>query len=269
MNRKIYTVIDFIKDNLSDKAQLDAFISKAEKTTVKELAMSYSVKADFMRNVLKKLNVTPLHRAGGKKRFSLTEKLGRDFVAKQTVDDLVTITGYSKNYIKFLLRSEGYLPVTFHSKETKFAAGTSLHDIYYNMLKRCYKKENKHYRHYGGRGVKVCEEWKKSCRNFYKWAEESGYKKGLTLERIDVNKDYSPDNCCWIPYKRQAYNKTNSIFIVYKGERKCLGEWATVLGINYDTLFDRIFKFHWEIDKAFETIPIDIVKSRQKISPKI
>lgn len=267
MYGKLYTVIDFINDNLSTKDNLDSFVTVAQTRTIKELSQMYGVKYSFMRKLLSKLNITPLHIVGGRKKLCLTEKYGSEFIRSHSVDELSVISGVSRSYIKYLLRLEGYLPKNFQSNETLFAfENPSLHNIYYNMLKRCYNKNNASFKYYGKKGITVCEQWKNSCRNFYAWAQESGYKKGLTLERKDVTKGYSPDNCCWIPYKKQACNKHNSIRVTYKGETKCLGEWAHIIGIPYDTLYDRIFKYRWELEQAFGTPSVDIVKSRNNLT---
>ena len=267
MYGKLYTVIDFINDNISTKDNLDSFVKVAQTKTIKELSQMYGVKYSFMRKLLFKLNITPLRVAGGRKKLCLTEKYGAEFIRSHSVDEISVISGVSRSYVKYLLRLEGHLPKKCHSNETLFAfENPSLHNIYYNMIKRCYDKNNASFKHYGKKGIEVCEKWKNSCRNFYAWAQESGYKKGLTLERKDVTKGYSPDNCCWIPYKEQAWNKRNSIKITYKGETRCLGEWARILGINYDTLYDRIFKWRWEIEKAFEIQAVDILNSRNNLT---
>lgn len=267
MYGKLYTVIDFINDNLSTKDSLDSFVKVAQTKTIKELSQMYGVKYGFMRKLLFKLNITPLRITGGRKKLCLTEKYGAEFIRSHSVDEISVISGVSRSYVKYLLRLEGHLPKKCHSNETLFAfENPSLRNIYYNMIKRCYDNNNASFKHYGKKGIVVCEKWKNSCRNFYAWAQESGYKKGLTLERKDVTKGYSPDNCCWIHYKRQAYNKHNSIKITYKGETRCLGEWARILGINYDTLYDRIFKWRWEIERAFETQAVDILNSRNNLT---
>ena len=80
------------------------------------------------------------------------------------------------------------------------------------MKGRCSTKTNHKYPIYGGRGIKVCEDWFNDFLSFYNWAYSNGYKEGLSIERIDVNGDYSPENCCWIPLSEQNKNKRNSIY---------------------------------------------------------
>lgn len=87
---------------------------------------------------------------------------------------------------------------------------TRVYRIRKYMLKRCNNPNHKDYKSYGGRGIKVCNEWANNtdgAKNFYKWAYENGYTDDLTLDRIDVNGDYEPKNCRWIPRKRQEWNK--------------------------------------------------------------
>lgn len=125
--------------------------------------------------------------------------------------------------------------------------------VYYNMLKRCHHPDNKGYANYGARGIYVCEEWRKDCKAFYKWARDNGYKEGLTIDRIDNNKGYSPDNCRWTTWKVQTVNRKCTRWIEYKGERHTLKEWESITGISYQILADRIFRYGWTIERALTT----------------
>ena len=119
---------------------------------------------------------------------------------------------------------------------------------YKAMMERCYRAKAKNYHNYGGRGIAVCEEWH-NILNFEKWVKDSGYAKGLTLERMDVNGNYCPENCSWVNKKAQANNRRNTMYLEYKGETHTISEWADLLGINRSTLNNRIYR-GWTIEKA-------------------
>ena len=104
------------------------------------------------------------------------------------------------------------------------------------MKDRCYRNSCSNYCDYGGRGIKICDEWLNDFSTFKEWALSNGYREGLTIERKDVNGDYCPENCCWIPKSEQAKNRRNSHFITYKGETKTLSDWSKELHIDRETV---------------------------------
>lgn len=112
---------------------------------------------------------------------------------------------------------------------------------YHSMMDRCYREKANNYPFYGGRGIKVCPEWH-NIEAFEKWANESGFRKGMTLERKEVNGDYCPENCTWATPKQQANNRRNTIVIEYNGERHTASEWAEILGICSSTLKNRHYR---------------------------
>lgn len=130
-----------------------------------------------------------------------------------------------------------------HKTEREYLnqSGTRLYRIYKLMKDRCYNLNNPKFKDYGGRGIQICEEWLKSYNNFYTWAINNGYSENLTIDRTNVDKDYSPDNCTWLPFSLQGLNKRNTIKLTYKGETKPLVKWAKELNINYATL---LYKYH-------------------------
>lgn len=129
--------------------------------------------------------------------------------------------------------------------------GTRIYATYANMKQRCYYKKKSNYTNYGGRGIKLCNEWlgKDGFINFYNWAMANGYNDTLTIERIDVNGNYSPENCKWIPKDEQTKNKTNNIVIEIDGEKKILAEWCKELNLRYGFVHSRI-QSGWDVKDA-------------------
>lgn len=82
-----------------------------------------------------------------------------------------------------------------------------LERIYHGMKQRCYYTKHSSYANYGGRNIKVCEEWKNSYKAFFEWAKENGYRDDLTLDRVDSNGNYEPSNCRWVTHREQASNR--------------------------------------------------------------
>lgn len=112
------------------------------------------------------------------------------------------------------------------------------------------------YEYYGGRGIDVCEEWHQ-FESFMQWAQRTGYHDGLTIDRINTDAGYNPVNCRWATMQEQQRNRRNNINITYGGVTRCLSEWAQTLGIKVMTLWERIVRNGWEIERAF-TEPVQI-----------
>lgn len=139
-------------------------------------------------------------------------------------------------------------------------SGSRLYSIWRNMHTRCENPHSPHYDCYGGRGITVCEEWY-DLATFMQWAERTGYQEGLSIDRIDVNEGYNPVNCRWVTMREQQRNRRNNIKITYHGVTRCLSDWAVTLGINVVTLWHRIFRDGWDIERAFTT-PVQIHHKR-------
>jgi hypothetical protein len=92
--------------------------------------------------------------------------------------------------------------------------GSKLHSIWTSMKYRCFNEKCKDYKFYGGRGISVCDSWRDSYPDFLLWTADSGYKEGLTLDREDNSKGYSPDNCKWVSRKAQARNTRGNVFTI-------------------------------------------------------
>lgn len=108
-----------------------------------------------------------------------------------------------------------------------------------HMLERCTNKNCADYKNYGGRGIAVCDEWQDSTA-FIKWALSHGYQEGLTIDRIDVNGNYSPDNCRWATRSEQNKNRRSTILLTYNGKTQCAKDWAQEYGVKYETFLRRL-----------------------------
>lgn len=95
---------------------------------------------------------------------------------------------------------------------------TPIYHIWTVMKDRCFNPKNKNYSNYGGRGIRVCDEWINDFMSFYNWANAYGYKKGLSIDRINNNLHYSPDNCRWATSKEQSRNTSRNVYIFYNGK---------------------------------------------------
>lgn len=119
---------------------------------------------------------------------------------------------------------------------------TKLYRVLQGMIQRCENPNSRQYKYYGGRGIKVCSEWKRDFNIFRVWAINHGYKHYLAIDRIDNNGNYEPGNCRFITMAMQNRNIRTNRLIKIGGETKLLCEWAEQAGINYDTLYYRILR---------------------------
>lgn len=145
--------------------------------------------------------------------------------------------------------------VSTKTREKIITHGLSRSDLYRKwagMKSRCYNNKEINFYLYGGRGVKVCEEWQE-FEPFYNWATKNGYKKGLTIDRINVNGDYEPKNCRWATIKEQQNNRRNNHYLTYNGKTHTITEWAEITGIRAKTIMARINKYKWTTKKALTT----------------
>lgn len=160
------------------------------------------------------------------------------------------------------LQRDSVIDKNKRNNSTEYGAkkSTKIYSIWNSMVRRCYSPSCSGYKHYGGRGIKVCDRWKYSFDNFYKdmWPRPAG----TSLDRIDVNGDYSPENCRWASNAVQARNRTNNHWITYKGESLVLTDMAKKYGIRASILNARITQSKWSVEKAIET-PIRTWPSRK------
>lgn len=136
-------------------------------------------------------------------------------------------------------------------KITHDKSDTRLYSIWGKMKNRCYNYNSHNYSNYGKRGIAVCDEWKDDFMAFYKWAVDNGYRDNLTIDRIDVNGNYSPDNCRWATDKQQARNRRSNRCITINGITRCLSEWCEIYNLNYQTIVYRL-NHNWAVERALE-----------------
>ena len=127
-----------------------------------------------------------------------------------------------------------------------------LYGIRLKMIERCTDPSCDRYKDYGGRGITVCQEWQDDFDNFVEWALNNGYAEGLTIDRIDNDGNYEPENCRWATRREQNRNRRNTIMAEYRGEVKPLRTWCEELNLKYDTMHNRI-THGWDVKEAFET----------------
>ena len=119
----------------------------------------------------------------------------------------------------------------------KTAEEHALDEKLHGMKQRCYNPNHKQFKYWGGKGIKVCDEWLNDSYAFTKWALANGYKLGDTIDRIDVNGDYCPENCRFTDMKTQQNNKTSNVWYTVDGVKKTISQWADFLNIANGTLY--------------------------------
>jgi Fic family protein len=125
-----------------------------------------------------------------------------------------------------------------------------LSSVYRSMKTRCYSSRNKAYYLYGGKGIRICETWLLDKEKFIAWSMENGYKQGLTIDRIDSNKNYEPLNCRWVDRYVQNNNTSRNTFVTYKNQTHTLAEWSRITGLSYKTICHRHSR-NWDTERMF------------------
>ncbi len=147
----------------------------------------------------------------------------------------------------------GIAEVTIRMNTTHGSTGTPLYIRWMGIKNRCYCENHESYKHYGGRGIKMCDEWKESFEAF-RFDMGAGFNPSLEIDRIDVNGDYCKENCRWVTRKVQARNQRRNVLLTYMGKTKCLSDWAIELGVKPNTLTHRI-KRGWPVDRVLGELP--------------
>lgn len=133
---------------------------------------------------------------------------------------------------------------------------TRLYHTWQYMKRRCYNPKHKHYSYYGGRGIVVCDEWLSSYENFMQWAISNGYSDDLTLDRIDSDGNYEPNNCRWVSRKVQQNNRSGVLYFTINGETRSLMQWCEIYNVPHERTRNRVVNKGWNIIDALTTPPL-------------
>ena len=137
---------------------------------------------------------------------------------------------------------------------------TKLYNHWISMIYRCSHPNNNAYKWYGARGIKVCDEWL-DYQKFKQWVMDTRPDESYTVDRIDVNGDYCPENCRWIPMGEQANNRTTNLLYEYNGKTQNLSQWCKELNLDYKLVHNRLKKSKWSFEKSIST---PVTKPKQK-----
>jgi len=159
-------------------------------------------------------------------------------------------------------------------KATKYAnvpehSYNRLYGIWIGIKKRCTQPYCSTYKNYGGRGIEICDDWKDNFQAFYDWAINSGYKEDtlpngknrLTIDRIDNEGNYCPENCRWVEIQIQSNNKRTNHYLEFNGKTQSISSWSKETGIPASAITQRINKWGWSAEKALTT-PVRIMKRK-------
>ena len=131
-----------------------------------------------------------------------------------------------------------------------------LYNVWEGIKARCNNPNYNQYKDYGGRGIKICDEWANDASVFIKWGIANGWRKGLTIERVDNDGNYEPSNCKWVTWIEQGKNRRNTRKLTYMGRTLRIEEWAKELGFCHGTINDRIYNRKWSVDRALSVPPV-------------
>lgn len=127
------------------------------------------------------------------------------------------------------------IELTSKRSKTHGSSYTRLYSIWTGMKQRCFNKKIKSYKYYGAKGIRVCDEWL-DFSIFKQWSLSNGYTDELSIDRIDSNGDYCPENCRWVTLSEQKRNMSTNSFITYNNETHTVAEWARIVGMNDSSL---------------------------------
>lgn len=139
--------------------------------------------------------------------------------------------------------------ITKSNGDNKKGERHRLYSIWNNIISRTECEKAPQYKYYGERGIKMCDKWRDNYLQFKSWALKHGYKESLTIDRIDVNGNYEPNNCRWVDMQQQVRNKRNNKMYTIDGVEKCLEDWCKYYNINRNTVNKRL-RLNWDIKRA-------------------
>ena len=188
-------------------------------------------------------------------RLNLIERLPNGygmFECKCGTIKKVRISHVKNNAIKScgcLSKEKSRERLTTHNKSK-----TRLYNVWRSMCDRCMLPTSRRFSDYGGRGIRICPEWT-DFSNFNDWAMSSGYDKSLTLDRIDVNGDYSPTNCRWVNMTTQNRNRRDTFYVEYEGNKVALRDLCDQLKLPHSRIYQRITKYGYSLEEALTKPP--------------
>ena len=131
----------------------------------------------------------------------------------------------------------------------QYDRNSRLYSVWRHMKERCNNENHMAFQRYGGRGISVCDDWSSEFLSFKSWALENGYNPDLSLDRIDNNGDYCPENCRWATRVEQQNNTSKNRLLTFNGETHSIAEWGRITGVNRRTIMSRL-RAGWSIDNA-------------------
>lgn len=194
--------------------------------------------------------------------FAVGDRIGRLLVIRridgrprqyECACDCGVVRLFSSPVLKRKAKSCGCLrrESTAAARRTHGMSGTRTYRIWAGVIKRCTSSSQQNFKHYGGRGISVCERW----RSFGNFLSDMGQAPaGSSIERKDVNGNYEPGNCVWLPMELQNRNTRRVRLLELNGQTKCIAEWAEEFALRKSLVYDRIRR-GWSIERALGVSP--------------
>ena len=171
---------------------------------------------------------------------------------------------FSTNLVRGLTHSCGCINKSVVSERMRkhLLSGHRLYKIWTDMKKRCSNPSCKSFANYGGRGIQVCPDWNNHFQLFYTWSLLNGYDDNLSLDRIDVNGNYHPNNCRWVDKLTQANNCRTNHYLTFNGKTQTIAEWARELEVSDSVIRQRLSQLGWSVEKTLSTPLLKSYKKR-------